>query len=100
MNKIIEFIKRLFNKNILALNEGSISINEKNSNKKENFLNNIKVENEENDILLLQIKIEQGIIDESDLNDKQIIKMKKLYYNQISNLLDSINEYKLKIKWG
>lgn len=97
MNKIIEFIKRLFNKNILALNEGSISINEKTSNKKETFFNNIKVENEENDILLLQIKIEQGIIDESDLNDKQIIKMKKLYYNQISYLLDSINDYKLKI---
>ncbi len=98
MNKIIEFIKRIFKKNTLALNEGSIKIEEKIiSHSKDSFLNDIKINNGINKILSLQIKLEQGIIDENDLNSDQIIEIKKLYCNQIGNIVNKINNYKLKL---
>lgn len=97
MNKIIEFIKRIFKKKPLALNEGNVQIEEKVLKSKETFLNNIKVDNKLNDILSLKIKIEQGIIDETDLNSEQITEVKELYCKQIGNLINSINNYKIKL---
>lgn len=60
MKRLIEFIKRIFFKKTLSLNEVKITIDEKHSNQKEDFLNSIKIEN--NDImLLLQMKLEQRV---------------------------------------
>lgn len=97
MNKFIEFIKRIFKKDKKLLNESKIEVEENNSNRKENFVDNIKIDNNLNNILTLQKKLENEIIDERSLSDKQIIELKELYYNQIAKLIDSINDYKLKL---
>lgn len=94
MNKIIEFIKRLFGRKQPLLNEKNPKRDVIQKNQKEDFINDIKIEDNKNDIVSLQIKLEQGTIDEENLNSEQVTKLKDLYYNQISNLIDSINKYK------
>lgn len=98
MNKIIEFIKRLFRRNQPLLIEENNQIKKEIVN--ENFLKNIKVDNGLNDILVLQKRLENGTIDETSLNEKQIKELKELYCKQITNLNESINEYKLKLNIG
>lgn len=101
MYKIIEIIKKIFSKKPLYLIEGRTQSNslieQKALNPKETFFKNIKNENSKNNIVSLQLKLEQGIINESDLSDEQLIKVKELYYNQIINLVNSIDNYKLKL---
>ena len=97
MNKFIEFIKRIFGKNKPLLDKGETKIEERNLNQKESFFNDIKIDNNIDTILVLQKKLENGTIEEINLNDKQIRELKELYYNQIINLVDSINNYKLKL---
>lgn len=98
MSKFIEFIKRIFFKKTLLLKEAeTLKDEEKYQNQKENFLNSIKSEKDEDNILLIQIKLENGLIDESKLNDEQLLKIKNLYYNQILDLISSIKNYKLKL---
>lgn len=95
MNKIISFIKRIFKKKFLTLNEVNPQVEE--TDTKENFLNNIKIDNSENNEILLQIKLEQGIINENNLSSDEINKLKSLYYNQIIDLVTSINKNRLKL---
>lgn len=45
----------------------------------------------------LQKKLENGSLSEEKLNKKQIRKMKKMYCNQILDLLYSIKNYKIKV---
>ena len=97
MNKIIEFIKRLFARKQHLLNEKNPKRNVIQKNQKEDFINDIKIEDSKNDIVSLQIKLEQGTIDEENLNSEQVTELKDLYYNQISNLIDSINKYRLNL---
>ena len=97
MNKIIEFIKRLFGRKQPLLNEKNPKRDVIQKNQKEDFINDIKIEDSKNDIIALQIKLEQGTIDEENLNSEQVTKLKDLYYNQISNLIDSINKYRLNL---
>ena len=97
MNKVLEFIKKLFRKNLPLLNEGNNKINEESLNQKTTFFNKIKVYNNQNEILVLQRRIEDGTIEETDLNNEQINKLKELYCKQITNLSDSINKYRLKL---
>lgn len=98
MNKIISFIKRLFTKKPLVLNEANHQVEKPDTNPKDEFLDSIKVINEENNEVLLQIKLEQGVIDENSLSNDEINKLKELYYNQIADLVTSINEYRLKLR--
>ena len=93
----IEFIKRLFGKKQPLLNEKNSKRDVIQKNQKEDFINDIKIEDSKNNILSLQIKLEQGTIDEENLNSEQVAELKDLYYNQISNLLDSINRYRLNL---
>lgn len=96
MNKIIEFIKKILKKP-LALNEASIKTEEKKL-EEDTFLNSIKIESNDDNILLLQNNLEHGIIKEVDLNDNQIRKIRDLYFNQIENLINSINNLKYSLK--
>lgn len=99
MNKFIEFIKRLFKKQLL-LNEKNETINqteEVTSNKKEEFFSSVKVEKSVDNILSMQTKLENGIIDESKLSNEQVKKIRDLYCQQIANLKNSIKNYKLKL---
>ena len=95
MNKIISFIKSIFKKKPLTLNEGNLQVEK--TDVKEDFLNNIKIDNSENNEILLQIKLEQGIINENNLSSDEINKLKSLYYNQIIDLVTSINKNRLKL---
>ena len=97
MNKIIEFFKRIFGKKPLALNEPKVIVDEDNFKNKNTFLDNIKVENDNNDILIVQKNLENNNIMEDELSDEQIIKLKNLYCTQIYNLAESINNYRLRL---
>ncbi len=97
MNKIIEFIKRLFRRNQPLLIEENNQKQKENIKQKENFFKDIKIDNNVNETLVLQRKLENGIIDETNLNEKQINELKELYCTQITNLNDSIHKYKLKL---
>ena len=96
MKKIIEILKRLFGKRPLALNQAEPFIYEKEL-KKQTFLDSVKFEKTINNILLLQKKIEDGTLEEGELSIEQELKIKDLYCEQIKGLVDSINNYKLKL---
>lgn len=98
MNKITEFIKRLFGKKQPLLNEKNPKRDVIQKNQKEDFIEGIKIEDRKNDIVSLQIKLEQGTIDEENLNSEQVTELKELYYKQVSNLIDSINKLLATIK--
>lgn len=96
MNKIIQFFRKIFCKKVLTLSEGSNNLKTENSSNKEIFINNIKVETDD-ELLQLQIKLENGSLSEEELNTDQIKKLKNLYYEKILELIDSLNNYKLKL---
>lgn len=100
MKKLIEFIKRIFIRRPLSLNEGKIAVEEKYLKQKQTFLNNIVIENNGDSISVLQIKLEEGLIKEDELSDEQIKNIKDLYGDQIANLVNSIKSYKLKLNQG
>lgn len=100
MKKLIEFIKKIFTRKPLVLNEGKATVEENYLKQKETFLNNIVVEDNSDNISILQIRLEEGLVKEEELSDEQINKMKDLYCDQIVNLVDSINNYKLKLNQG
>ncbi len=99
MNKFIEFIKRIFKKQLLLNEKNEITnqMEEVSSNKKEEFFNSIKVEDTRDNMLSIQIKLEKGMIDESKLSNEQVKKIKDLYCQQIVNLKNSIKNHKLKL---
>lgn len=96
MNKLISFFKRIFNKKI-ALNESKILV-EENLEQRDEFKNNIKANNIDTGILALQKQLESKVINESNLSTEEVIKLKKLYCNQIIRLVESIEEYKNKLR--
>lgn len=100
MNRIIEFIKRLFKKPTLALNVPQTIENRENpKQQKEEFLKEIKIGNNiKENISDLQKKLEKGSLSEEKLDNEQIRKIKKLYCNQILDLLYAIKNYKIKVK--
>lgn len=100
MNRIIEFIKRLFKKPTLALNVPQTIENRENpKQQKEEFLKEIKIGNNiKENISDLQKKLENGSLLEEKLDNEQIRKIKKLYCNQILDLLYAIKNYKIKVK--
>lgn len=100
MNRIIEFIKRLFKKPTLALNIPQTIENRENpKQQKEEFLKEIKIGNNiKENISDLQKKLENGSLSEEKLDNEQIRKIKKLYCNQILDLLYAIKNYKIKVK--
>lgn len=97
MNKLIEFIKRIFKRSTLALNESKTIKDEKNLNQKEKFLDDIKVNNMEENMITMQKNLENGSIDENKLTIEQVKKIKNLYCKQILDLLYSIRNYKIKL---
>lgn len=64
---------------------------------KEDFVQNIKVENKDN-ILLLQRKIKEKQIEISDLTDQELDEMIELYKGQIEEKKQKLKQYRLKIK--
>ena len=100
MNRIIEFIKRLFKKPTLALNVPQTIENRENpKQQKEEFLKEIKIGNNiKENISDLQKKLVNGSLLEEKLDNEQIRKIKKLYCNQILDLLYAIKNYKIKVK--
>lgn len=97
MNKLIEFIKRIFKRNKLALDKPETINNEEILEQKDVFLNDIKISNMEDNIIIMQKNLENGIIDEGKLSIEQVREMKKLYCKQILDLLCSIRNYKIKL---
>lgn len=97
MNKLIELIKRILKRNTLALNKAEITDSEENSKQKETFLNDIKIDDMEENIIIMQKNLENGVINEDKLTIEQVKKIKDLYCKQILDLLYSIRNYKIKL---
>ena len=98
MKKWIEWIKKVFFKKLPALEETTKRVENQYSNEKEAFVNTIKVENEATNLLAMQKKLEDGLMDENSLSTEEVIKIKDLYYSQIMNLIENIKKYKLTSK--
>lgn len=98
--KIKTFFKTLFklNNNVpnynYAVEQGDVM-----SIKNNDFTSSIKIEenNEEKELLKLQEKFEQGIIQEEDLSQEQVDKLEQLYNKQIEELNEKFLDYKDKI---
>ncbi len=87
-NRISNFIKKIFfNKNLIITNNNfeNAKTNEKDN---ENFLNNIQIkENEEEKRLkILQLQYDNGEIDEDDISDEDIDKLIDLYKKESEEL--------------
>lgn len=92
--KIKSFLKNLFKKNNNTIDNYSVieekDRSEKNSNKKDSFLENIKnIENEETKLLKIQKQYRSGEIKEEELTEEQVKSLCKLYDKQIANLRKS-----------
>ena len=110
-DKIKNFFKILFLKNkknieddeILADNtvksEQSIQMENLNKTSSNDFVNNVKVEEdtEEARLIKLQSLIAEDVIKEEELPDEDIKALNKLYDKQILELKKNIDEYKQKI---
>lgn len=96
--KIKEFFKSIIKaKEIPRLQE--VNKIEENVNKKEKFKNEVKEKAEDRVKLLnLQKEIEEGKINEEELEQKDINLLKQLYCEQIIDLQRKINEYQNKLK--
>ena len=98
--KIKTFFKTLFklNNNVPNYNyvveQGDVM-----SIKNNDFTSSIKIEenNEEKELLKLQEKFEQGIIQEEDLSQEQVDKLEQLYNKQIEELNEKFLDNKDKI---
>ena len=97
MNKIIELLNRIFRKKPLLLEKGKTTVQEEILEKKENFLKSIKVDDDLSSLLAIQHKLENEGVEEENLNHQQITELKELYSRQIVNLINSINQYKLRL---
>lgn len=79
---------------IQALEDVQNNINEIN---KEIFLQNIKVENKDN-IIMLQRKIKEKQIEIADLTNHELDEMIALYKEQIEAKKEKLRQYRIKIK--
>lgn len=103
--KIVEFVKNIFRKKNIeyAINT---NLNKSSSDKKQEFFNNLRNQQDPDRDLLLKIQNElekRGINKENaklltkDLSSEQKAKLENLYINQITDYEKSIDNYKSKI---
>lgn len=71
--------------------------NKMDENSKENFVQDIKVENKDN-ILKLQRKIKENEIGISDLTDQELDEIIELYKGQIEEKKQKLKQYRIKIR--
>ena len=81
--KISEFFKKIFSKKEVLSKEVIIT-NEKNNN----FLENIKIKEDKEELRLLQLKqqYENGEIDEEEISDEDVDKLCELYKKETDKL--------------
>lgn len=81
--KISEFFKKIFSKKEVLSKEVIIT-NEKNNN----FLENIKIKEDKEELRLLQLKqqYENGEIDEEEISDEDVDKLCELYKKETDEL--------------
>lgn len=97
--KLLNKIKKLFKKekNIEKIKtqetNDTTKHKEETDNKKKNFLDSIKVE-DNSEILYLKIQLENGEVRAIDLTDEQIDKLQKIYDKEIEEKKNKINRLK------
>lgn len=95
-NKVINFFRKAFYKPKQYIQENNVG-DEKTNNKNE-FLNQIKLEHEENPILMeLQRKFEDKEVELSQLSKNQIHELNLLYKKQIDNLEKELDNRKTEL---
>ena len=103
--KVLDKIRNFFTKNnkyeIQTTNIDKLNLSnnydKEEENKKNEFLNNIKVQ-EDMGIISLKIKLENNEIKAIDLTDEQIDKLQKIYDKEILEKQNKINRMKKKKK--
>lgn len=95
LKKIFNKIKKFFIKANKETYEKTITEKTQlnNNDRKNNFLNNIKIQ-ENSDIIYLKIKLENGEIRAIDLNDEQIDELQKIYDKEILEKQEKIRKLK------
>lgn len=99
-NRIISFFKNIFSKKEIAVNE--IKDENINYNSTTSKINSFKEElkekiNNRERLLEIQKLIKFGKIKERDLKKEDVIELKQLYKEQISQIKNSIQDYNSKI---
>lgn len=98
LKKLFDFFKRIFGKEQILEIE-TPKIEEKNQTRKPLFDESLKNTTDNRMRLLeLQNQFKTGNIKEEDMNDEDIIELKKLYCEQILELANSIEAYTTKMK--
>lgn len=88
--KIRNWFKSIFNRNINIINEPQI-----NDNTKEKQVNTF-IENN-NKIFVLQKRLKEGMIEVSDLTDEELDELIELYEKQIAEKKEKVKYYREKI---
>lgn len=96
-NRIVSFFKNIFSKKEIAINDESTNYNSTTS-KTNSFKKELKEKiNNRERLLEIQKLIKFGKIKERDLNKEDVIELRQLYKEQISQIKNSIQNYNSKI---
>jgi len=96
-SKVVNFIKGLFNKKEVTIEDGTNNIEPSTAENNE-FLDYVKIGNTADKKLLeLQSKFDKKEVLMADLSDEELISLKDLYISQIESLNKEIDNKKTKI---
>lgn len=98
--KIFNFFRRLFSRKELSIRESAIEKSSIDSKNKIDFLKNIQIKENEEEIKLkkLQLLYDNGEIDEDDLSEEEIEKLVVLYDRETEELNADTERRKIHIQ--
>lgn len=98
--KIFQFFKRFFSRKNAPISKGVIEKSSVNSNSKIDFLKNIQIRKDEEEIKLkkLQLLYDNGEIDEDDLSEEENEKLVALYEKETEELNADTERRKIHIQ--
>lgn len=97
--KIIKFFRKAFYRKTNTIEENVINIENKPEDNKKDFLNQIKIEQEDPNLLSIQEKYENGEIELSSLSDEEIHNLNLLYKRQIEDLKKKLDDKKTQLNF-
>lgn len=98
--KILDFFKRLFSRKKTSISQNSIKESSLDSKSKTDFLNNIQIQKNEEEVKLkkLQLLYDNGEIDEYNLSEEEMEKLVMLYEKETKELNADTERRKMHIQ--
>ena len=98
--KIFQFFKRIFSRKNIPISENIIEKSSTDSKSKTDFLKNIQIQKNEEEIRLkkLQLQYDNEEIDEDDLSEEEIEKLVVLYEKETEELNTDTERRKIHIQ--